>query len=362
MEAEMRVRQQIAVICGLFAVVATLTGCGSTSPNPSTSAGSSAPASLTFIFPNSQPTLSFYPYYVARDLGYYTAEKLSVTFVGSDGGAQAEQQIIAGKADVGSPPVTSSLTAAGQAFPVKFIYSFSTGSNFGVFVNADSPINQIADLKGKTIGITNASGGEVPILNAALGSAKVDPTTVKEVAIGDGGPVTYGALKNGSVAAYATSYTSEATLIAAGLKLRDITPSQFQSFPAFGMTTTATVLKSKKDALARFGKAIAEATYFCQSSPSACQTIMQKDGPQQWTDPKLGGALLTRILNASKVAVGSQYGLIDASAFATYQGFAKASDPTYKNVDLNTFLDKSLVTQFNNFDHAAIKSAALAYK
>jgi ABC-type nitrate/sulfonate/bicarbonate transport system substrate-binding protein len=353
-------------LIGLASAAVLVAGCGSSKSGSSQAQGSggsvTGPASLTFIFPNSQPTLSFYPYYVARDLGYYKSQNLSVNFVGSDGGSQAEQQIIAGRADAGSPAVTSSLTASGKGYPVQFVYSFSTGSNFGVFVKADSSINSVADLKGTTIGITNASGGEVPILNSALGSAGVSKSSVKEVAIGDGGPVTFEALSKGTVAAYATSYTSEATLLAAGLQLRDITPPEFQSFPAFGITTTTSVLKSKREALARFARAVAQATYFCQSSPAACKAIMQKDGPQQWTNPKLGTALLNRIIAASKVSDAAQFGAINIDSFSQYQKFAQSTDPTYKSVDLSKFLNSDLVAQANTFDHVATKAAALAYK
>src|SRR5690606_23707184 len=97
---------------------------------------------------------------------------------------------------------------------------------FRIVVQEDSDIQSVEDLKGHTLGIAEAGGGEEPIVNASLDAANLKrDTDVTILPIGDAGPASLNAILNGTVDAYAGSYPDISTLTADGrLKTRDITP------------------------------------------------------------------------------------------------------------------------------------------
>jgi NitT/TauT family transport system substrate-binding protein len=344
----------LAAACGGESAETTTTAAGTTT----TGGGSTvlAPETLSFIFPNEgNPEIIFYPFWVAEDLGFFAAENLTVNAIGSDGSSAATQQMIAGQADAGTPFSAPVIEAASQGYDMRYIYTYSTAKNFGIMVPEASPAQSVADLKGKVIGISAADGGEVAVIRAAFVNLGLNPDTdVTLLAVGEGSPATLAAIENGDVDAYSSSFGDFLTLAAAGLKLRDITPAEFDNFPAHGISTTTQVLDTKRDALVRLGRAYAKATLFCQTSPEACKTIMMRLSPAQWEDPVLGDATLTRQLEITAVPEGMRIGEHQRASWDRYNQFRVETDPAAKLADLDTFLVYDLLDDINNFDHQAI--------
>ena len=344
----------------IAAAALTLTAC---SGGADTASGGGSGDELRFIFPNDgKPGIIFYPYFVAEDLGFFEDEDLKVTPVPSDGSSAATQQMVAGQADAGTPFSAAVLEAFMQGLDTRYVYTYSTGQNFGITVLADSGIASIADLEGKTIGISEADGGEVAVINAAFTNIGLDPATAVEmIPIGQGNATTLAAIENGEVDAYASSGGDMLLLRARGLELNDITPDEFKSFPAHGISTTVTALENKRDAIAKLGRAYAKATLFCQTNREACRTIMARLSPAEFEDPVLGDTEMTRLLDITTVADGAQYGAPNREAWDAYDEFRLITEPDAEPADLDTFIDDSLVEQFNDFDHDEVIELAKNY-
>jgi ABC-type nitrate/sulfonate/bicarbonate transport system substrate-binding protein len=344
----------------LCACVLVLAACGGAAESPE---GGTGATELSFIFPNDgKPGIIFYPYFVAEDLGFFEEENLTVTAIPSDGSSAATQQMVAGQADAGTPFSASVLEAFVEGLDTRYVYTYSTGQNFGITVPESSDFQSVEDLEGATIGISEADGGEVAVINAALTNVGLDPeTAVEMIPIGEGNPATLAAIENGEVDAYASSGGDMLLLRARGLALRDITPDEFKNFPAHGISTTATVLEEKADALARFGRAYAKATLFCQTNRDACQTIMARLSPAEFEDPVLGETEMKRLLDITVVADGEQYGAPNREAWDAYNEFRLITEPDAELADLDTFLVDDLVDEYNDFDHEAIVELAENY-
>lgn len=357
-----RTRILTAATCVLLLLV--LAACGGAADEPvAAGTGGGDAAEIDFIFPNDgAPGIIFYPYFVAEDLGFFEEENLTVNVIPSDGSSPATQQLIAGQADAGTPFSASVIEGFVEGHDTRYIYTYSTGQNFGISVQADSDIRSVADLEGTTIGISEVDGGEVAVINAALANAGLDPATAVEmIPVGQGNPATLAAIENGEVDVYASSGGDMLLLRARGLDLRDITPDEFKNFPAHGLSTTAAVLEEQSDALARLGRAYAKATLFCQTNRDACQTIMARLSPAEFEEEVLGETEMTRLLDITVVEDGAPFGAHDREAWDAYNEFRLITEPDAELADLDTFLVDDLVDQFNDFDHDAIVEMAESY-
>lgn len=346
-------------LASLAAAVLALSACGG-GDSAETSSGA---MTLRFIFPNDAlPGIIFYPYFVAEDLGFFEDENLTVEAIPSDGSSAATQQLVAGQADLGTPFSAASLDAFVQGLDTRYVYTYSTGQNFGISALAGSGIDGVDDLAGKVIGVSEADGGEVAVINAALTTVGLDPESdVEIIAIGQGNAATLAAIEGGEVDAYASSGGDMLLLRARGLDLVDITPEEFTSFPAHGLTTTAEGLENKREEIAAFGRAYAKATLFCQTNRDACQSIMARLSPTEFEEELLGETEMTRLLDITAAEDEDAYGAPNRRAWDAYNEFRLITDPEAELADLDTFLVDDLVEDFNDFDHDEVVDLAENY-
>jgi len=350
---------KIWVTLGLVVILLVGAACGGDDEGPTSASGND---SLRFIFPNEgDPEIIFYAYWVADDLGYFEDEGLDVTPLGSDGSSGATQQLIAGQADAGIPFSASPLEAASKGLDMRYVYTYSTAQNFGIFVPSESDIEGIEDLEGTTIGITEADGGEIPVIEASLRRVGLEPSDVEMLAIGEGSPSTLAAIEKGEVDAYSSSFGDFLILQTAGLDMRDITPSEFDNYPAHGVSTTMAAIEQKGDALAKLGRAMAKATLFCHTNREACKTILKRLNSAQFEDEALADVELDRLLSITEVPEGEQIGAPNREAWEAYNDFWVETTPDAEPADLDEFLVDDFVDDFNDFDHEAVIEEAENY-
>ena len=152
---------------------------------------------FTFMFPV-KSVLQYHPFYIAQELGYYKQEGLDVRFEASNGSGAALRQLIAGNVDAALPSPAAYLNAVAQGHDLRWIFSYEYANVFTLIVPDKSPIKSVADLKGKSVGVSELSGGEVPLVRAVLrGAGLEDGKDVKIVPVGEGSALTIQALQSG---------------------------------------------------------------------------------------------------------------------------------------------------------------------
>jgi NitT/TauT family transport system substrate-binding protein len=72
------------------------------------------------------------------------------------------QQVIAGNAPYGMAAATSILIGAQRDSSLRAVFCNPSRNLFGIAVPEGSDIEEIADLEGKTLGISEQGGGETP--------------------------------------------------------------------------------------------------------------------------------------------------------------------------------------------------------
>lgn len=120
------------------------------------------------------------PIYVAVEKGYFKPE-LNVSLHGFPAGRDAFNEVLKGTADLATVAETPFMYAVMKGAKVSIIATISeTTNSYVVIGRKDKGIAQLGDLKGKKIGVTMATGGEVFLDNVLIFSG-IPKNGVKKV-------------------------------------------------------------------------------------------------------------------------------------------------------------------------------------
>lgn len=311
-------------------------------------------------------TAEWWGWLAADELGYYDDLGLDVEFIPTGGSGDAVEQLIAGNLDAANPSMPSVGEALLGGQDIVNVFTYSTGAIFGIFAPEDGGVSEIADLDGARIGVSEAGGGEVAFLEAALRAEGIDPISgVTIIPIGDGGPETYAAITNGEVDAYSTAYNDIFALQASGLNLDDLTPEFYKDFPARGIVTTSSVISQKSEALEKLARGTAMGIVFCLQNNEACIDMLKEANPEAFeanADGISQGSLrfelsLTQVPPRDPDRIGAHDEDETTIFLDTIASTMEGSAP----YDLNTFLNSDFLDYANDFDRAEVEADADAY-
>jgi ABC-type nitrate/sulfonate/bicarbonate transport system substrate-binding protein len=304
-----------------------------------------------------------YPYHIAKELGFYAEEGLDVEFQDLGGSSNVVQQIIAGNVNAGSPSPGALLNAVAQGNDLRQVFSHQFKSVFTLATPADSGVKTVADLKGKTVGVSDMSGGEIPIVRAVLREAGLqEGVTVQLLPVGEGSALTVNAIQNGQIQAYSSNLFDVAAVEAAGIDMNVILPDSVANFPGNGVVVTAEVLEENREQIVGFLRALAKAIVWSEAHPQEAFEIAARLSPEQFEDEALAKAsweaaqtLKERPDALKDTPLGTHY----MPGVETYHSFLRQGSEEEgalsKDVDLNTLMDTSLLAEVNEFDRAAVE-------
>jgi NitT/TauT family transport system substrate-binding protein len=131
-------------------------------------------------------SLYYLPLTVAEQLGYFKAEGLDVTLNDFLGGSQALQTLLMGSADVvsGAFEHTISLQSKGQMFKAFVLQGRAPAISIGINRLAVQQYRSVADLKGKTMGISALGSSTHRIAQLILSRAGLKPGDVHFIGVG----------------------------------------------------------------------------------------------------------------------------------------------------------------------------------
>ena len=359
------VKRQILAVSLVVALAAT--ACGGDSGGSDGTGAEGERYSLKMGMVSSAST-EFFGWRVGEQLGYYDDLGLDVEFVNTDGSGDGVEQLIAGNLDVANPSASAAAEAALSGLDVTAYFTYSTGAIFGIFAPESSGITDIAGLKGKKIGITEAGGGEVAFLNAALQEAGVDPVTeVTVIPIGAGDATTLQAIEDKRVDAYAAGYNDVFALKVTGeVDLVDLTPTDQADYPGRWMLTRPEVIEDKEEALKRFARGTAMGMHFCVSDWEACEKILRDWIPEVWEENSAGLSQGAQRFELAQTGVTpddpDRYGAFDVENVQAFFDTIESATEDAQDVDLEEFIDDSMLDYANDFDRAKVEADAAGYE
>jgi NitT/TauT family transport system substrate-binding protein len=350
----MRLRAFLALVLGLALVAA---GCGGDDDDGG-GAASGETTELTAVIPFPSGAV-FYPLFVAQENGYFAEEGLDVTVEPVDGSGATLQQLAAGQADIALPSPGPFMQAVARGENLKSVYTLYQSNVFGVQVPAESEIQSLADLEGKTVGVGALDGGETPFVKAALSEeAGLEEGDYELLAVGDGGQAVV-ALDKGDIDAYAAAFVDTAIMRLRGVELRNILPEDFQNFFDAVFVFDGDFVDENEELIEGFGRAIAKATVWGEDNAAAVVDITSKAFPEEAEDKEFTQALVeeTQTLYELPEEADGQWGTAVPEFVERYMDFLVDQGELEEPVDPDVFVNDH-VEAYNDFDEDEVRADA----
>lgn len=349
-----------AIVIAMFLIGAA--GCGG---DDNADEGPGGLTSVTLMLPV-QDVIQFHSLYLADELGYYEDEGLDLKLEVADGSSAAVQQLVAGNADAGLPAPSAFLQAVAQGQNLRWVYSYQFSNIFDIATPADSDIKSIEDLAGGKLGISELSGGEVPLVRGVLREAGLqEGEDVELVPVGEGSALTVDALESGQIDAYSSSLPDIAAIELAGIDMTTILPDEVASFPADGLVVTADYLESNTDTVEGLARAITKASVYADANRDAAFDLARKIAPEEFEDEEFAERawdVAVDLRTPPPELADAPIGSLDREAWQTYHDFLLEGSAEEgglgQAVDLDTVLDDAVLKDANDFDREAVADEA----
>ena len=132
--------------------------------------------------------LYYLPLTIAESLGYFKAEGLDVTIADFAGGSRALQALVGGSADVvsGAFEHTINMQIKGQRLRAFALQGRAPQIVLGVNTKTMPNFKNVAELKGKKLGVTAPGSSTNVLANFVLGKAGLKPGDVSIIGVGAG--------------------------------------------------------------------------------------------------------------------------------------------------------------------------------
>jgi NitT/TauT family transport system substrate-binding protein len=130
------------------------------------------------------PSTNNYPTHFAQWLGFFDQEGVHVTISQIAGASKVLEAVVASSADVGSGVYEQAVQLAAEGREVKTFLTFARSPNFAILAGPKSGVHSIADLKGKSVGVSSLGSPSQFYLNHLLRQAGIEPEQVATSGIG----------------------------------------------------------------------------------------------------------------------------------------------------------------------------------
>jgi NitT/TauT family transport system substrate-binding protein len=274
-------RRQSAAFVSVLSL-ALVTACSSSDSGSSDSSSSEATTEITVGLATTPITVTEVVAEIAvpSQLGFFKEENVSVKVQPMAGSTAVIQAAAAGSVDVGEAAAVSVIQAADKGVPVKTFLGLAVSFPYKIVALPDSGITSVADLEGKTLGVTSFASASNDVAKAQLKAADLTGK-VKVVQIG-AGAAAVAALESNKADAL-VDYTGDLLAISqSGVKLDDVTMPLDLSRGYFGVTWAAptSVLKEKKAALTGLSRGMIKGLIWSSAHPEEAVKLGYKEYPQ----------------------------------------------------------------------------------
>ncbi len=335
--------------------------------------GNASLGEMRLLAPVPRPTTNFAPIWLMDALGYAEEEGLGLSVKLAGTPKDAAEGVISGEGDTTFINVVFTLLARDRGVPLRPYYAFVRTQNRAFSVPVDSPIQALADLRGRVIGLHYDDPELFQFARAALVGAGLDPDRDVAFKTLPGTP-----LDAERMAAAIRDRTVEAVWqldVLSGLMESEGVPLRLLPCPLIDRLTPSSCLNALDDALkarpaafGALGRALAKATLFCLASPERAVELVWKRCPDAAPRPGQDqerafrgelAALKTRLaghrIDRAPIA---RWGAITQPEMAAWQEFLLGTGAIRQRRDPAIYYSDELVDAFNAFDPASVSSSA----
>jgi NitT/TauT family transport system substrate-binding protein len=296
------------------------------------------------------PTAQMFPIFIAIEKGFYKEEGLDVELNYSKGSSDAARQLAAGNVDWGIFSSAATMQTVQRGFALKSIMQIYYPDTFDIVVPVDSAVKTMADMAGKTIGLSDLAGGEVPMTRASIVEAGLkEGADVKLVVAGEGDPTTIRSFNEGRIQAYAGAKRDLLLIPAQGIHTRSITPAAIASFPGDALSVRKETFEQDPDALVKFVRATLKGwAWGMANSDATFELLKTKYAAASLGDNPVAAEFwaLVKIYYTAPSSV-KYHGTFLPEAWTTYMNYLQLGEAEQKAlagpIDLSTVLTDDIV-------------------
>ena len=313
---------------------------------------------ISVLLPN-ENTTTLFPNIVARELGFFEDEGLDVTLLASDTTVPYVAFLMNNQADLVMLDAPQTFQAVRAQQPVAVVFEGMQYAPEVLMVREDSPIQSVADLKGKTIGL--ASDRDQITAQVALDTAGITIDEVDTVVVGDSGPVLARAVRDNEVAAVAAAINDLTVLEANDIAARDITPPEVSENPANSFVISKDRIEELRPTVTAYLRAWAKAAEAAKVDRDAVAAMARHNVPEEW-EVEAGGQALLDAAMTMILPQTPQHGQPQPDVWTAIQGPYIKFGVIEGEIDPATFIDASFYEAANDFDPAEVKAAIEEWK
>jgi len=381
-------------LAGLFAAssIASLGGVA-VAQSPSASPEAPAPSEAASVAPTPVPTLAVVPQptdlssfckisvafglplgnssnpfaWIGSELGFFAQNQVNPEVISLNGdSARGVALLDAGQLDVGIYGLERVLRAdaAGTPVPERAVFNVQSKSQYEGIVNADSPIQTLADLKGKNIGVPELGETNQHYVDTVIASVGLQPTDVNYVATGIGVPMGE-ALRNGSVDAAFSTRGQMAPIVTGDYDVRFLPRPDFaEQFVTGNVVARSDLTPEKEQCLKSYLRAYAESIVFSKANPTAAMLVNWHMFPDAIpTNVPFDEALKTAVDNYTAYLsyidpLDGKWGYMPPDKMDFYNKYLGLDGV----VDITKYYTNDYIDYVNDFDTAAIEQMAQNYQ
>jgi NitT/TauT family transport system substrate-binding protein len=315
------------------------------------------------ISPNDS-TCSVYPEWVAQadGLGFWPDSGVKVNLLPSETTIPFVAFLQNGDADIVMLDSAQVLQAADAGLPIKVVYEAYNFAPEGIVVTADSPIKTLEDLHDVTIGMASDRDLITTIITLDSIGKTLEENNVTTVVVGDSGPVMAGALRDGTIDAFAGGSSDRAGIEAAGVAIRNITPPEVSRNPGNSWTVWGPTIEEKREKIAGFLRGWAMAQHSGVVDTKLVSSVCREFIPEQFEDLDIGLKMMNTAIYQMQLRRTKDYGELQPDVWALIQGPYVKLGEIGNEVDPDTFLDASFTEAANNWTLDEVKAAMAKWK
>jgi NitT/TauT family transport system substrate-binding protein len=311
-------------------------------------------------------------------LGFWSSEGLEVDLRSARGSALGAQMVMTSQADV-----VHAGTSVGLMQPVArgarlIAYYHMITQNFQMpAVPDDSPIRNIADLRGKKLGVIGQGTATIPIVKAVIEDAGVDPNSVTFIDVGYGAQAAAALWVSRQVdglAMYDSVYAAIENVNPERYRLRVLrSPLSDRISFQTALVTRPDHLRARRDAMVKLGRGTAKATIFALENPEISVRLHWRRYPEQKptnidevvalrNEARAMTARLNNMRIDNMAVPREKWGYMDRIDVEAYLDMLKRIGEIDRNVQAQNLYTNDLIDEINNFDREAIKRMAREYR
>jgi NitT/TauT family transport system substrate-binding protein len=311
------------------------------------------------------------PFAIAIKMGWFKKDGIDVELIPLAGSADCTKTVVTREILFALPSVEPLAAARAQGVKAKIFYTAYQGNIYGIAVAQDSPVQKIADLKGKTIGVISMGSAGVPVAKALVAAAGLDPDKDVTIVSAGEGAQTAAMVRAKQVDALSQYDTQYAMVDNAGVKLRLLETKEIDRYPSNGFLALEETLKSRRKEAVAVARGYAMGTVFAIANPEAAVRILYEVFPQTKPTGKDEATAVrddTKVIQArianwklDKAGV-KRWGENSEANYQAYADFLVKWHIVKDKVAGKDLITNELLDEVNKFDPAKVAAEAKAWK